>query len=161
MLNFCTTRMVSWSFIIGWAPPLHERIKRFDFDSGDRKWPPLPPSPSHHTHTPYTATYIGRWYNDLKAGTVIELNTLIQLFLCPFYHLAPPLPSPIFCIIHVLAVPSCLSWLFTKKPPPHLLPSHLPFLSAYISLLLLAIKVYRKQSTQVQWRFCYFFRYNI
>jgi len=50
VLNFGTTRMVAWSFIIGWAPPLHERIKRFDFDSGDRKWLP-PPSPSHHTHT--------------------------------------------------------------------------------------------------------------
>ena len=128
VLNFGTTRMVAWSFIIGGAPPLHERIKRID---RGRKWlPPFPPSPSHHTHTPYTATYIGRWYNDLKAGTVIELNTLIQLFLCPFYHLAPPpLPSPIFCIIHVLAVPSCLSWLFTKKtpPPPSPLAPPLPF----------------------------------
>ena len=27
--------------------------------------PPLPPPPlSTHTHTPYTGTYIGRWYKD-------------------------------------------------------------------------------------------------
>ena len=62
VLNFCTIRMVSWSFIIGWAPPLHERIKRFDFDSG-RHWPPPSPFPlSSHTHTLHR--YIHRWYKN-------------------------------------------------------------------------------------------------
>ena len=56
VLNFCTIGMVSWLFLIGWPPPLLERIKRCqnltaaDIDT---------PSPSHHTHlTSYTGTYI-------------------------------------------------------------------------------------------------------
>ena len=55
VLNFCTIGMVSWLFIIGWPPPLLERIKRCqNLTAAD-----IDPSPSHHT--PYTGTYIGRW----------------------------------------------------------------------------------------------------
>ena len=103
--------------------------------NGDSNWTDI--SPLSHTHT--THMMLDEWMKNTTqyycclthcGGSRYVLNTI----LCPFYHLAPPF-HPQFFVIHVLAVPSCLPWLFTKKYLPRLLPSHLPFLSAYIPLV--------------------------